>query len=344
MFPLFHCRFASNIVNATKVSSRLANVEYPSEIANRSERWSKSQRAERNYYMAPRPEFIKVVYHGQPHPGTELEMAKGLSTPFDCAKHMTQMLCDRSVIAIVDGCPHDMHRPLRRDAKLDFMQFKDINMDPTEANFAFWRSCQLVMAAAVESAFEENFQMRLLAFHQTHFESGSFVADFRMELETREEFDKMVSWIPSEYDLRAISVVGQTISAKALPFECLDLDRKGCLEVMQDGYRMMCLDDESSQKNCTLYRIGNYVQVYPHGPMISSTSQIGRFSVSSFRLLGGLSSSEANGSNLQLVYRAQGIAIPAVFLTHFTTYDLLLRRARQQNMSISETPNYVRPL
>ncbi|VDO03028.1 unnamed protein product [Rodentolepis nana] len=344
MFLLFRRRFASNIVNATKVSSRLANVEYPCEIVSRSERWIKSQNTERNYYMAPRPELIKVVYNGQPHPGTELEMSKGLSTPFDCAKHMTQMLCDRSVIAIVDGCPHDMHRPLTRDAKLDFVHFKDINVDPTEANLAFWRSCQLVLAAAVESAFKEHFPMRLLAFHHTPLESGSFVADFRMELETTEEFDKMVSWSPSEHDLRAISVVGQAISAKALPFECLDLDRKGCMEVMQDDYRMLCFDDESSQKKCTLFRVGNYVQIYPHGPMISFTSQIGRFSVSSFRLLGGLSSSKPNGSNLQLVYRAQGIAVPAAFLTHFTTYDVLLRQARRQNSSISETPDYVRPL
>lgn len=78
--------------------------------------------------------------------------------------------------------------------------------------------------------------------------------------------------------------------------------------------------------------------------MISFTSQIGRFSVTSLRLLGSLSSTKPNGSSLQLVYRAQGIAMPSVFLTHFTTYDLLLRRARQQNRSISEIPDYVRPL
>ncbi|VDL43849.1 unnamed protein product [Hymenolepis diminuta] len=344
MFLVVSRRFASNIVNATKVASRLANVQYPSEIMSRFERWSTSQRAERDYYLAPRPELIKVIYQGQPNPGTELEMAKGLSTPYDCAKHMSQMLCDRSVIALVDGCPHDMNRTFKQDAKLDFMHFKDINMDPTEANLAFWRSCQLVMAAAVESAFEERFPMRLLAFHNTPLESGSFVADFRMEFETTEEFEKMISWSPSEYDLRAISAVGQTISANALPFECMDFDRKGGMEIMQDDYRMMCLNDESSRKNCTLFRIGNYVQVYPNGPMISFTSQIGRFSVTSIRLLGSLSSTKPNGSSLQLVYRAQGIAMPAVFLTHFTTYDLLLRRARQQNRSISEIPNYVRPL
>ncbi|KAM7542645.1 hypothetical protein Aperf_G00000009607 [Anoplocephala perfoliata] len=340
------CRFASNIVNAAKVANRLANVEFPIAVMKRCQRWKNAKEAAVNLAAAPRAEHVKVVYRGYPHPETEMDMAKGISTPYDCAKHLSQMFCDKSVIAIVNGVPYDMHRPLTSDATLDFVHFKDIYVDPTEANFAFWRSGQLLMAAAVESAFDEKFQTHLLAFPTTPLESGSFVADFRMELKTTEEFEKMISWSPSENDLRAISQVGQIISANAHPIECLDFQYEDALKILEDDYRMLRLSEESNSKTHTLYRLGNYVQAHPGGPMITNTSLIGRFSVSSFRLLGGLSPSatKSNESPLQLVYRAQGICLPSAFLTHFTTYDVLLRRAKQHNKSAGEKPDYVKPL
>lgn len=254
-------RFASRLINATKAASKLCEVEYPSDIKLRTRRWVLSQEAERALYKAPRPDFIKVVcVHPQ---GLEfsMQMTRGISTPYDCAKHLCQLICARSVIAHVNGKPYDMHRALREDSTVTFVEFKDRRSDPTAANLAFWRSCQLVMAAAVESAFEEKYNMRLFAFPQTPIESGSFVADFRLQCETTEEFERMISWSPSEVDLRAISQVGQAICANSSPFECLDFGKDVALSVMQDNYRMLAFDNVSSDENCTLYRVGNYVQV-----------------------------------------------------------------------------------
>lgn len=117
------------------------------------------------------------------------------------------------------------------------------------------------MAAAVESAFDEKFRMHLLASPTTPLESGSFVADFRIELKSTEEFEKMISWSPSENDLRAISQVGQVILANAQPIECLDFEYGDALKILKDDCRMLRLREESNSESYTLYRLGNYVQV-----------------------------------------------------------------------------------
>lgn len=118
------CRLSSSLVEATKVASRVANIEFPSEIINRLHRWKEAKNAAATLWMSPRVERVRVSYNGLTGPSTELSMAKGISTPFDCAKHLSQMLSDRAVIALVDGSPYDMHRSITADVTLDFIHFK----------------------------------------------------------------------------------------------------------------------------------------------------------------------------------------------------------------------------
>ncbi|KAH9281040.1 39S ribosomal protein L39, mitochondrial [Echinococcus granulosus] len=347
MDPLLKRRgFATLLVEASKVANKLTNIEFAPDIISRSCRWKEAKYAATSLCVSPRADRIKVLYNGLPRPKMELSMAKGISTPFDCAKHLSQLLCDRSVIALVNGSPYDMHRPINDDVTLDFIHFKDIHNDPTEANRAFWRSCQVVMAAAVESAFKDKFRMRLLSFHETSLQSGSFVADFRMELNSKSALEGIVNWSPTECELRALSQVGQIIASNAKPFEVLDTSPEETRNILQDAYRLACLRKEAGSTSSTLYRVGNYVQVHTKTPMIANSSLVGRFSIVSLRLLGRLAAEyvKPNDSPYQLVYRAQGVAMPTAFLAHFTTFDVLIRRAKQPNSTVADASNYVEPL
>ncbi|VDM20242.1 unnamed protein product [Hydatigera taeniaeformis] len=204
----------------------------------------------------------------------------------------------------------------------------------------------MVMAAAIESAFKDEFRIRLLTFHETSLRSGSFVADFRMELNSRQTLEDMVKWTPTERELRALSQVGQTIASNAQPFEVLDASSEGIRSILQDDYRLAWLRKEGGSTPSSLYRVGHYVQVHAKAPMIANSSLIGRFSITSLRLLGRFATEHVkpDDSPHQLVFRAQGVAMPTAFLTHFTTFDVLIRRARQPNDALPNVPNYVEPL
>ncbi len=120
------------------------------------------------------------------------------------------------------------------------------------------------MGAAVESAFKDQFKVRLLSFPKTPLESGSFVADFRMELESQEALEQMSQWQPDERELRALSQAGQTIAATGRPFECLEVNSEEAKELIQDDCRMSCLAKETRTGPLTVYRIGEYAQVGSH--------------------------------------------------------------------------------
>ena len=103
--------------------------------------------------------------------------------------------------------------------------------------------------------------MHLLSFPKTTLQSGSFVADFRMELDSQKTFDEAIKWTPTSNELRALSQVGQTIALSAQPFEYLNIKLEEAQNVLQDDYRLASFSKETDSKSPTLYRVGNYVQV-----------------------------------------------------------------------------------
>ncbi|VDQ07052.1 unnamed protein product [Trichobilharzia regenti] len=85
--------------------------------------WNKVKNQQINLCMSPRVEKVTVSYDGILGKST-LEMTKGISTPLDCAKHLSEMLVKESAIAMVNNVPWDMNRPLICDCSLDFVHFK----------------------------------------------------------------------------------------------------------------------------------------------------------------------------------------------------------------------------
>jgi large subunit ribosomal protein L39 len=74
---------------------------------------------------------VKVVVEAKKE--YNLIMNKSLSTPFNCAMHISELYTNRSVVAKIDEkTPWDMYRPLKDSCKLEFLHFKQ--EDPSIVN------------------------------------------------------------------------------------------------------------------------------------------------------------------------------------------------------------------
>ncbi|KAJ7395341.1 39S ribosomal protein L39, mitochondrial [Pitangus sulphuratus] len=127
-------------------------------VRMRNELFTKEK--ERQLSLHPRIEKIEVKYTGKSHPGTVFVMNKALSTPYNCAMHLSEWHCKKSVLALVDGEVWDMYRPLTKSCEIQFLTFKD--EDPEEVNKAYWRSCAMIMACVLKRAFKDEYSVSLV--------------------------------------------------------------------------------------------------------------------------------------------------------------------------------------
>ncbi|KAK2089478.1 54S ribosomal protein L39, mitochondrial, partial [Saguinus oedipus] len=86
----------------------------------------------RQLSLTPRTEKIEVKHVGKTDPGTVFMMNKNISTPYNCAMHLSEWYCRKSILALVDGQPWDMYKPLTKSCEIQFLTFKD--RDPGEVN------------------------------------------------------------------------------------------------------------------------------------------------------------------------------------------------------------------
>lgn len=108
-------------------------------------------------------------------------MNKNLSTPMDCAKHLSSILVQRSCLALInEKIPWDMHRPLENDSNVKFLHFLDEN--PFEQNRAFWRTCSFITGFILQTSFKSDIQIDLCSFPSPDFSTGSFIYDFQSSI------------------------------------------------------------------------------------------------------------------------------------------------------------------
>uniref|UniRef100_A0A4W2F145 Mitochondrial ribosomal protein L39 n=1 Tax=Bos indicus x Bos taurus TaxID=30522 RepID=A0A4W2F145_BOBOX len=86
----------------------------------------------RQLSLTPRTEKIEVKHVGKTDPGTIFVLNKNVSTPYSCAMHLSEWYCRKSILALVDGQPWDMYKPLTKSCEIKFLTFKDD--DPGEVN------------------------------------------------------------------------------------------------------------------------------------------------------------------------------------------------------------------
>nr|CAD7413186.1 unnamed protein product [Timema poppensis] len=151
-------------------------------------------------------------------------MNKDISTPFNCAQHMSEMLMRRSALALVDKTLWDMHRPLESGCQLELLHFKD--PDPYHVNKAFWRTCSFLLGAVAEKIFKDNVSVKLHSFPSPNVKSGSFVYDVDIGLD---------NWQPSEAELRIISGEMVKLCRQELKLERLSVDSELALEMFEDN-------------------------------------------------------------------------------------------------------------
>ncbi|CAG0887932.1 unnamed protein product [Cyprideis torosa] len=261
-----------------------------------------------------RIERIKVHYHGQPD-DIDLLMNKGLSTPYDCARHISEMIMTRSALAEVDGELWDLNRPLVKDCHLRLLHFKD--KEPFQVNKAFWRSCSFLLGSVLETAFKEQHFVELVSFPPPNLRSGSFVYDADL---------KISDWKPRKEELRILSAKMAKLAHASLDFDRLDISLDLALEMFQHNrYKreqvphIAAASQQSVSRAVTVYRVGKFVDI-SRGPMISNTRYLGRVTIGAVHPL-----------NNEGVYRVQGVALPTGLMLNHFAWGLLENRSKSLN-------------
>ncbi|XP_013165671.1 PREDICTED: 39S ribosomal protein L39, mitochondrial [Papilio xuthus] len=275
----------------------------------------------RQLELVGRIEKIEVKYKGVPQECT-LVMNKDISTPYDCAKHLGEWHMESSALALLDSSVHwDMHRQLSESCTLEFQTFNIA--EPQQVNKAFWRTCSLVLGACASVAFKDNVTVKLHSFPGPDIRSGSFIYD--VDLPT------LPDWQPTQQELHTLSAEYIKLTRRNDLIERLEVGEALALEMfVENEHKTKQIPDiAKANGKVTLYRVGNHVDI-SKGPLISSTGQIGKVTVSSVHKLLGSSESE-----VKQLYRFQGVALPTgAILNHFA-FSILTDRAKKLNSARS---------
>ncbi|KAK7867220.1 hypothetical protein R5R35_008397 [Gryllus longicercus] len=262
-----------------------------------------------------RVEKIEVKYLGVPQ-DTTLVMNKNISTPFNCAQHISELVVKRSALALLDGVTlWDMHRPLEAACTLQLLHFKD--SDPFHVNKAFWRTCSVVLGAVVTESFKEDIPVFLHSFPSPNVRSGSFVYDIELNVE---------NWVPTKDELRVLTGQMVHFCQQGHKIERLEVSVDLALDMFADNpYKSQQIPDIGSHSlsgdKVILYRVGQHVDI-SKGPLIGNTNLLGRCSIVAVHLIKDTS---------KPIYRFQGVALPQGLLLNHFAYGVLENRAKILN-------------
>ncbi|XP_064921666.1 large ribosomal subunit protein mL39 isoform X2 [Columba livia] len=273
---------------STQTVSRLTSEEV---IRMRNELFTKEK--ERQLSLYPRIEKIEVKYTGKSHPGTVFVMNKALSTPYNCAMHLSEWHCKKSVLALVDGEVWDMYRPLTKSCEIQFLTFKD--EDPEEVNKAYWRSCAMIMACVLKRAFKDEYSVNLIKAPEVPVISGAFCYDLILD-------NRLNDWKPTNDNFRSLTRDARKLINKDLPFETLHVEAKVAREMFQHN------------------RFGDFVDV-SEGPHIPRTSFCFQYEITAAHNL------QTNQS--ELIRRFQGLSLPIHLKAHHVVWHKLLERSKK---------------
>lgn len=301
---------SSKLLKRSYSSRKLTNTEVRQK---RNELFGREQA--RQLAHITRVEKIEVEHEGPPENCTLL-MNKGLSTPFNVAMHIQELLMTRSVLALVNEKPWDMHRPLVDNCRLRFLHFKD--EDPELVNQAFWRSCSFILGYILDRAFKDEHYVELCSFPKPNVRSGSFIYDVDLGLP---------DWNPTQAELQCLSRIGGQLHHKDMKFERLEVDASLAAKMFEDNRfkaaQIPAIAEQSDSGSVvTVYRLGDHVDI-SRGPLISNTRLVGRFNVTAVH--------DIESSDLGPMKRVQGIATPTQLPVHFWTFDLLAKRAKDKS-------------
>ncbi|XP_070148849.1 large ribosomal subunit protein mL39 [Polyergus mexicanus] len=261
-----------------------------------------------------RIEKIEVTYKSV-EDEVVMMMNRDISTPYDCARHISENVAKVAAIALVDGRVWDMHRPFTNKCELELVTMQ--SPQTGAVNHAFWRTCSFILGAVANSAFKEHVNVHLHSFPTPVIRSGSFIYDVFIDLP---------NWQPTSSELRAMSALFVKLTNQELLLEKLLVPRGVALDMFQDNpfksQQIPNIAKNSDNDKVPLYRLGDHIDI-SKGPMVSNSGLMGRVTVTAVHKL-------ADGP-VDGLYRFQGIALPkGILLNHFT-YSILEKRAKKLN-------------
>ena len=325
--------------------ARLSNLTNEQIRLRRSKLFEDEKKKQLN--RIPRLEKIEVKYVGSPEEAVMI-MNKNISSPFNVAQHMSEMLCDRSALALVNGQIWDMHRPLEEDCTVELLHFH--TDDPFQVNRAFWRSCSFLLGAAVERSFRDDLLVQQHSFPPPNVASGSFVADIDLGLQH--------DWEPSREEMMVFSAQMHRMAERKLPFQRLTVDAKFAEEMFEENqYKLSQLPSIAGSSgdghSVTLYKVGDHVDISA-GPMVGDSSFLGRrctvpvahkIAHNDMKVYRYGSLVTVGNILLPLMYfRFQGVALPKdVYLNHYA-FNVLEKRASRLNMAGLQTTKVPKPV
>uniref|UniRef100_A0A8C4NB68 Mitochondrial ribosomal protein L39 n=1 Tax=Eptatretus burgeri TaxID=7764 RepID=A0A8C4NB68_EPTBU len=321
-----------------------------------------SEELRRQQAQVARVEKIRVRLNRKGPDGPEtktLLMNRGVSTPYNCAMHISEWLSKRSVVALVDDRPYHMLRPLHADCSLSLLNFVGERLE--EVNKAYWRSCAFILGAVLESAFKDEFAVTLLRAPDVPVISGAFCYDVILD-------QKLDNWKPSEAQFQALTRRAFALLGKNLPYEHLSLHPNLALQMFQENrYKQEQIEEIASQQEevtvyryivcpciymlmhiCVLYihihnrcnpsllntsphflsRLGDFVDL-SEGPLIPYSSLCFQFAITAAHPLKGKdSASEASAFPAGYdFHRFQGLSLPVYQRAHHVIWHKLVKRA-----------------
>ncbi|KAB1283791.1 39S ribosomal protein L39; mitochondrial [Camelus dromedarius] len=285
-----YCNFYTGLI-ATSPASQLSPTEL---IEMQNDLFNKEKN--RQLSLTPRTEKIEVKHVGKTDPGTVFVMNKNISTPYSCAMHLSEWYCRKSILALVDGQPWDMYKPLTKSCEIKFLTFKD--RDPGEVNKAYWRSCAMLMGCVIERAFKDGYVVSLVRAPEVPVMAGAFCYDVVLD-------KRLDEWTPTKENLRSFTKDAHALICKDLPFETLEVEAKVALEIFQHNkYKLDFIEEKASQnpeRIVKLCRFGDFIDV-SEGPLIPRTSVCFQYEVSAVHNL--------QATQPSLVRRFQGLSLP----------------------------------
>ncbi|MEE6468143.1 hypothetical protein FKM82_008174 [Ascaphus truei] len=295
---------------STAPAIRLPNAEISQ---MRAELFNKEK--ERQLSLYPRTEKIEVKHVGKTDPESVFVMNKGLSTPYNCAMHLSEWYCQRSVLALVDGQFWDMYKPLNKSCEIQFLTFKDEN--PEEVNKAYWRSCAMILGCVLEQAFKDEYTVTLLRAPEIPVISGAFCYDVVLD-------SRLDDWTPTRENLHSFTKDALNLLHRDLPFESLEVEEKVAKEIFQHNeYKMIMVEEKAAQNPqgvVTVHRVGDFVDL-GDGPHIPRTSFCQQYEVTAAHSLPNIPSEH--------IRRVQGLSLPWHLKAHHTVWEKLRKRSQR---------------
>ncbi|KAG8176279.1 hypothetical protein JTE90_022451 [Oedothorax gibbosus] len=301
--------FRFNVLHYLRNSRHLSTNRITNETIRLKKNELFSKEKTRQQALVTRIEKIEVTYRGVPNDCT-LMMNKSMSTPYNCAMHLHESLCQRSVLAEVNGQMWDMHRPLVERCELKLTNFYN---NSAVLNKVFWRSCSFLLGLVIERAFKDEYFVDLHSWPKPNVKSGSYVYDADIGI---------ANWIPTDEELKVFTTMLCKLSNEDNVFERLDVSEKLALEMFEHNrFKKQQIPQIARNGIVTMYRVKDHVDI-SYGPMIANTKFLGTTQIASVHQL-----------NNDCGYRFQAVSIPRQLTLNSFAFGVLVDRAKKLNVT-----------